>query len=237
MATIEKRGKRYRITSSSGYGMDGKQIRPRMTWRPEPGMTEKQIQKKLERIAVEFDGAVKSGKYVDAKKIRLADFCREFLKLTKPKLAPTTWRSYQRTIELRIIPALGHIKLVDLRPIHIQKFIDQLEEPGMMLDKNAHCKGHSATTGEALSPSTVMRIYAVLRSVLSRAVKLGMMGSNPADGKKLDLPHVEIPEIQFLDETAAANVFSALKAEVSGDNSLGALPRLQARGACRSALV
>ena len=49
MPTIEKRGSGYRITVSAGYDMQGKQIKKRMTWTPLPNMTEKQIQKELER--------------------------------------------------------------------------------------------------------------------------------------------------------------------------------------------
>ena len=46
MATFTKRGKSYLIRASSGYTVDGKQVRPSMTWRPEPGMTERQRQNK-----------------------------------------------------------------------------------------------------------------------------------------------------------------------------------------------
>ncbi len=49
MATIEKRGKGYRITVSLGYDMDGKQIKERMTWTPDPGMSERTIKSELEQ--------------------------------------------------------------------------------------------------------------------------------------------------------------------------------------------
>ena len=49
MATFTKRGKSYLIRASSGYTVDGKQVRPSMTWRPDPGMTERQIEKELQR--------------------------------------------------------------------------------------------------------------------------------------------------------------------------------------------
>ena len=43
MATIEKRNNAYRITVCCGYDINGKQIRRRMTYTPEKGMTAKQI--------------------------------------------------------------------------------------------------------------------------------------------------------------------------------------------------
>lgn len=156
MATVEKRGKSYRITASVGYSLDGKQVRQRMTWTPEPNMTPHQIEKELDRQKVMFENSVESGQYVNVKNIKLAEFCKEYLDLTKSTLSPTTWRSYQRTIELRINPALGHMKLSDLRPLHVQRFIKQLEEPGKVIDKNARYKQGSPTMpSKRLSPATV----------------------------------------------------------------------------------
>ena len=43
MATYTKRGNSYLIRASSGYTVDGKQVRPSMTWKPDPDMTERQI--------------------------------------------------------------------------------------------------------------------------------------------------------------------------------------------------
>ena len=55
MATATKRGNSYKITVSCGYDLNGKQIRKHMTWTPEPGMTERQIAKELERQKVLFE--------------------------------------------------------------------------------------------------------------------------------------------------------------------------------------
>ena len=55
MPTIQKRGDGYRITVSCGYDLTGKQIRRTTTWKPEPGMTARQIEKELARQAVLLD--------------------------------------------------------------------------------------------------------------------------------------------------------------------------------------
>ena len=47
MASVRKRGKTYHIAVSCGYDAEGKQIRRTMTFKPEPNMTEKQVQKEL----------------------------------------------------------------------------------------------------------------------------------------------------------------------------------------------
>ena len=45
MATIRKRGKSYQIRVSCGYDVNGNQVERSMTWKPDPKMTEKQIEK------------------------------------------------------------------------------------------------------------------------------------------------------------------------------------------------
>lgn len=55
MASIEKRGKSYRIVVSCGYDINNEQIKHNTTWKPEPGMTKKQIEKELNRQAVLFE--------------------------------------------------------------------------------------------------------------------------------------------------------------------------------------
>ncbi len=61
MASYEKRGNSYRIKASCGYNAQGKQVFQRMTWTPPEGMTEKQIEKELNRQCVLFDEDCKNG--------------------------------------------------------------------------------------------------------------------------------------------------------------------------------
>lgn len=59
MATIKKRegktGVSYLIRVSGGYDVSGNQVVHSMTWKPEPGMKPKQIEKELQRQAVLFE--------------------------------------------------------------------------------------------------------------------------------------------------------------------------------------
>ena len=61
MASIQKRNNSYRIKVSCGYGADGKQIQKFMTWKPDPSLTPKQIEKELQRQAVLFEESCKLG--------------------------------------------------------------------------------------------------------------------------------------------------------------------------------
>ena len=77
MAAIEKRGESYKIIVSCGYDLDGKQIRRQMVWKPEPGMTKRQIQKELDRQAVLFEEKCRNGQVLDGN-IKFAEFAEKW---------------------------------------------------------------------------------------------------------------------------------------------------------------
>lgn len=130
MATIEKRGKSYRISVSNGYDINGKQIREKMTWTPEPGMSARQIEKALAREATLFEERVRH-QVTQNGNIRLVDFTEIFLnQYARPNLKKKTAFGYERLMGI-INQALGHIKLKDLKPGHIAAFYANLQEDGM----------------------------------------------------------------------------------------------------------
>ena len=61
MATIRKRGNTYQIRVSCGYDVNGDQVIETMTWKPDEGMSKKQIEKELNRQAVMFEEDVMGG--------------------------------------------------------------------------------------------------------------------------------------------------------------------------------
>ena len=119
MPTIEKRGNGYRITVSAGYDMQGKQIKKRMTWVPDAGMTEKQIQKELDRQKVLFEEQCRNGQYI-ASSIRFADFAEIWLNdYAIPQLRPSTVAGYKRELE-RLNKHIGNVRLIKLQPHNIK---------------------------------------------------------------------------------------------------------------------
>lgn len=130
MAQIRKRGKSYTIVVSCGYDTMGRQLTKSMTWKPSPGMTEKQIEKEVQRQAVLFEERCRTGAVLDGS-IKFADFVdvwRE--KYAEPQLKASTLARYNDLLE-RIIPALGHIRLDRLQPQHLLDFYENLREDGM----------------------------------------------------------------------------------------------------------
>jgi len=136
LASIEKRSDTsYRITVSAGYDTQGKQIKKRKTIKLDPSLTERQKEKEIQKQAALFEREVETGIYLDAGKITFAEFVDRWLRdYAESNLAPVTLRRYKDLLYLRIIPAIGHIKLSSLQPTHLISFYDNLKENGLRLD-------------------------------------------------------------------------------------------------------
>ena len=199
MATAEKRGNAYRLTASAGYESTGKQIRKTMTWRPAPGLTEKQIAKELERQKVLFDERVKSGQFLDGN-IRFQDFAEQWFRdYGREHLRE---RTYLRYVELskRTYAAIGHIRLDKLQPHHLLEFYKQLAEPGQ-----------NKRTGGGLAPKTIKHYHTFISSVLERAVKWQVIQDNPA--RRIDAPKVDRVAIEHMDDKQAIRFMEIVQDE------------------------
>lgn len=125
-----KTGISYKITVTNGRDCSGKQIRHYLTWTPEPKMTARQIEKELQRVAFEFERQIEQGFAVDNRQ-SCAEYARYVIDLKER--AGAKHRTIVRYKELmrRIEPAIGHIKLVDLKPQHLNAFYKNLGECGI----------------------------------------------------------------------------------------------------------
>lgn len=199
----------YRIRVARGYDSNGKKIKPyEMTWKPAPNMTSKQIQKEVQKQAVLFEEQCRQGRISANQNIKLADFCMMYLDIKKDALSPRVYADYTRTIEKLIIPTLGHIKLAELKPAHIQKFVQYLQG-----DVKQKRDGTPDKENTKLSASSIKRKLAVLQSVLSQAVKLEIIPFSPADSKKLTLPKTVAPKVEIFTKQEAVEMLSYLQKE------------------------
>lgn len=198
----------YRIRVSRGYDYNGKRIKPYTTeYKPPVGLTGKQLERDLIVFAEDFErqcaflGEANSS-------MRLGDFCPQYLDIVKDTISPTTHEYYKRIINNLIIPGLGHIKLRDITPAHIQQFIQQLSK----LPK-AQRNGNPVVSGETLSPSSIRRYLTVLQSIFKQASKLGLISESPAKGERLTLPKAQAPKIEIFTKQEAAEMLAALEKE------------------------
>lgn len=188
----------YTIRVYHGYDSKGNRLKPyTMTYKPTPGMTQKQIEKEVQRQAALFEEQCLNGMIGANRHIRLADFCATYLDIKKDVLSPRTYEAYERTINNLIIPTLGHIKLSDLKPAHVQQFIKYMQD--------------SSTS--QLSPSTIKRKLAILQFILRQAVKLEYIQTNPANAEKLSLPKQIAPKVEIFTKQEAAEILTYLERE------------------------
>ncbi|MDE7099015.1 MAG: site-specific integrase [Ruminococcus sp.] len=187
----------YRIRVFKGYDGAGKQLNPHeFTWKPEKNMTAKQIEKELNRQAALFEEQCRNGMTGNHRNIKLSEFCAMYLDIKKDVLAPRTYEYYKGIIENLIVALLGHIKITELKPAHIQQFVQyiQKEKPDT-------------------SPATIKKKLAVLQSILSQAVKLDIIQMNPADAERLTLPKTVAPKVEIFTKQEAAEMLSCLENE------------------------
>ncbi|WP_303836108.1 tyrosine-type recombinase/integrase [Ruminococcus flavefaciens] len=199
----------YRIRVSRGYDGQGNKLNPYVTtYKPAPNMTKKQIEKELQRQVTLFEEECKKGTIGTATNLKFRDFVPQYLEIKKGSLSPRIHFEYARTLNDVIIPALGHIKLSELNPAHVQAFINQLQG-----DIRRKKDGTIDEDNPKLSPATIRRKLTVLQSVLTQALKLGLISQNPADSKRLTLPKVTTPKIEIFSKQEAAKMLECLENE------------------------
>lgn len=125
----------YRLTVCQGYNSKGKKLRKRKTIKLDKTLTPKQIEKELNRQMVMFEKAVKEGRFLEGESITFEEFTKKWLEnYAELNLAPATITSYKNKLKNRIIPAIGHIKIGKLQPVHLLDFYKNLKESNIRQD-------------------------------------------------------------------------------------------------------
>ena len=175
MAYITKRNNSYLIRVSCGYDAQGKQVYQSMTWKPENGMTSRQINKEVNRQAVIFEESCLQG--FQNKVIKFEAFAEEYLEeYAKQNLRNTT---YEETLKRRdrIYKAIGHIRMDKITTRQIQTFINSLSK-----------EGANKKNGKPLAPKTVRHYLNFISNVFGYGVKMGVISNNPC--KNVSLPKI-----------------------------------------------
>jgi integrase len=149
---LKKGESSWRIVLSLGKGPDGKY---RQKWITFHG-TRRQADAKLR----ELTGEVDRGEFVEPSKLTLGEYLDEWLDkaIKPPRRAQSTYTSYESIIRLHVKPALGHLPLQAVTPLHIERYYADL------------------TT----SPGTKCIHHAVLSHAFKSAVHAGYVRTNVA---------------------------------------------------------
>ena len=197
----------YTIRVYHGYDGQGKRLKPyTMTYKPAPNMTAKQIEKELQKISIEFEERCKNGMTGNADRITLEEYSKIYLEAKIKTLSPSTVEFYERAIKNKILPALGFHKVNQIKPPHIQAFINQLS--GITKQKR-----DGTNSIEPLKPASIRRYLTVVQSIFKLAVKQNIIQSSPAKAELLEIPRVVAPKIEIFTKQEAAEMLSYLELE------------------------
>lgn len=182
----------------------------RWEWRTPPNFPIKKSlysrkQEDVLRKRDEFLRDFEDGVDFDAQTLTVAEFLDAWLHGTvRVNVRRTTYEHHARITRNHLIPLLGRLKLVDLRPPHVQAL-------------------HAAKFDAGYALSTRRHIHTTLNKALKQAVKWRYLGFNPASGAEipkidagvLDYEDVPDPDIRVLEEWQAKKLLSA--ADEAGD--------------------
>ena len=136
MANIQERRNKdgklisYSIRVHRGRGADGKQLKPwTATFDVSPTWTEKSAKKRAEAFASVFEKECREGVTSDSRQ-KFGPYCDYVIDLKeKTGIKHSTIVRYKE-LTRRIYPAIGHMKLKDIRPDHLNSLYTQLAQPG-----------------------------------------------------------------------------------------------------------
>lgn len=178
----------------------GKRLKDyQMTWKPTPGMTQRQIEKEVQRQAALFEENCKIGN-ISTEKPTFRKYSTYVVDLKERNgLKAKTAVRYREILE-RVNAEIGHIKLPDLRADHLNRLYSKLAEPGQ-----------NKKTGDGLSAKTILEHHRVISTVLTQAVKEQLVPSNVA--QRATPPKVPKREMDAFEVDEMQAILEALKAE------------------------
>lgn len=194
--SIEKRGDNtWRLIVSRGRGPDGKRIQYKKT-------VKAKSKRQAEKLLAEFVTEVEKGQYIEPSKLTFADFVDRWLKdYGEKNLAPKTLFRYRQILETRIIPTMGHLKIEQIRPVHLIEFYNNLQKEGIRADGKP-C---------GLSGKTILQHHRIISSILNDAVQWQIIALNPAS--RVKPPKVSKKQGSAYDEEQTAALLNALEQE------------------------
>ncbi len=197
--SIEKRGENsYRLIVSGGIGVGGKRKKYTQTVQIE-GKTEAEKQKKAEKELARFITEIEKNTFVEPSKMTFSGLSQKWItEYAEKNLAPKTIYRYKELLDSRILPALGHLRILKIKPTHLVEFYNNLQEDGIRADGKEG----------GLSPRTIGHHHRLIHAIFQTAVNWQMIYTNPAD--YVTPPKVKKSEAGFYDVDDIETLITAL---------------------------
>lgn len=212
MANIQERRDKsgklisYSIRVFRGRDAEGKQLKPyTATFEVQPTWTEKSARKKAEAFAATFEKECKEGTRTDTR-TTFQEYCEYAIGLKEQRGTKHSTIVRYKELTSRIYPAIGHIKLKDLRADHLNDLYTQLGKPGQ-----------NKRTGNGLSPKTILEHHRLISTVLEQALKEGLVAFNVAG--RATLPKTEKKEVNYFQPEQITAIRDCMDREVGEEPS------------------
>ena len=181
---IRKRGAGYQIVVDIGRD-------PITNKRKQKSIGGFKTKKEAEKALAQYISKIEKGEYFEAEKISLKEFLDHWLETyAKVNVAPKTFIRYKEFCNT-INNYIGHNKLNQIKPAHIQKFYSVLIDEGR------------------LSNSTILKIHRMLHLALKHAVMWQMIINNPTEA--VTAPRVKKTEMSVWDSDTANKFLNDIK--------------------------
>lgn len=199
MASVTKRGNNYRISVSNGRDVNGKQIIETATFTPDPDKTDKQNEKALQRFTIDFEDKVKAGKLLRGDKMTYKEYIALWLsEYAYKQMEQTSIERCESSLYGIVLPAIGHLKLSAIQPLHIQRLYSDLQEKGY--ERNGKQYTYKA--------NSIKRIHQIISSSLNTAVQWQLIETSPCQHvkpprseKQVDVKHFTLEQTKaFLEQ-------------------------------------
>lgn len=167
-------------------GKDSKTNKKKYKW-----YTVKGNKKDAETFLTEKLRELDTGIFIDNKDINVRQYFNFWYEQhCLSRLSPTTYESYRRNLDNYILEELGHIKLEELKPMHLQTFYNKCSKKG-------------------LSNKTILYFHRIIHCALKQAMKWQFIIRNVADCVDTPKPEKYKPLVLTSKETIALiNVIS-----------------------------
>jgi integrase len=172
MANIQERRNKagklisYSIRVHRGRGADGKQLKPwTATFEVSPTWTEKTAQKKAAAFAATFEKECKAGAATDSR-LKFAPYCDYCIALKEQRGIKHSTIARYKDLTTRIYPAIGHIKLKDLRADHLNDLYTALSQEG-------NRRNGTKATSKPILPDTLKEMH-ITRTSLAEKTGLAL---------------------------------------------------------------
>jgi Phage integrase, N-terminal SAM-like domain len=119
----------------------------------------------------------------------VASFSRTWLEHVGHRVKPNTLKRYRELLLVHVVPAIGRIRMTEVRASHVQQVVDRV------LDIR--------------SPRTAVNTFRVLSEMLGESVRWGVTATNPAAG--IRPPRAPRPRLHIPDQDTCAAILERVR--------------------------